>query len=168
MTTENLGLVKIPDFITLDEEVALLNNIQLSSEAKSCKTRNTIKRFGSSKPYNSHIASKEIPDYFKPIVERIVSQNLVKEKIDSITINEYLIGQSISPHIDTPASGKIITILSLLGDATMNFNFKKEKFSIEFPARCLLQMKDDLRNKWQHSIDPVKTTRISIVFRCST
>lgn len=60
------------------------------------------------------------------------------------------------------------TILSLMNEATMVFEKGKTKHSLVLPARSLVQMKDEIREQWLHSILPVKNTRYSIVFRCSS
>lgn len=165
---QNLGLSLIPDFISIEEETELLKVLIKTEETvKKTKSRNSIQRFGSSLPYNSNIVSSAIPEHFNFVVDRLLEQNLVKLRPDSVTVNEYQKGQEITPHIDSKNSGRIITILSLLGDATMKFNFKKEEHSMLYPARALVQMRGVIRDFWQHSILPVPAPRFSIVFRQS-
>lgn len=60
MDYANLGLKIIPDFISIKEETELLNHIQSAPPANkknAAEGRNTIKRYGSSKPYNSDMVS---------------------------------------------------------------------------------------------------------------
>jgi alkylated DNA repair dioxygenase AlkB len=162
-----MGLVMIPDFITEDEEKAIMSHI-IKAKATKSKSRNTIKRFGSSLPYKSNMASKVIPPFLDAIASKLYDQNLLTAKPDSVTINEYFPGQGIAPHIDSKSSGDIITILSLLGSAKMDFVKGDKKFSIDYPARCLLQMKDEIRYSWMHSILKVNEIRYSLVFRKGT
>jgi alkylated DNA repair dioxygenase AlkB len=118
-------------------------------------------------PYKSNMVSNKIPEYFNSVLDKLIQQNLLEKTPDSVSVNEYFSGQSITPHIDSKTSGKIITILSLMNEATMVFERNKEKHSLLLPARSLVQMKNEIREQWLHSIPPVKNTRYSIVFRCS-
>lgn len=162
-TLEKSGFSIIRDFISQEEEIHLLEYLY-NAPRKNTKSRNNIQRFGSSLPYKSNMISNEIPKHFNFLLDRIMDNNI----LDVITVNQYLKGQFISPHIDSKTSGSVITILSLLSDVNMIFTLNKQKESVEFPARSLVQLKNDIRNIWQHSIEPVKSTRYSIVFRCST
>lgn len=169
-----LGLVLIPEFITMDEEKELLTHV-VSNVATmpprpapniKRKGRNRIQRFGSSAPYKSNVVSKTTPAFFDFILDRLVEQKLVNKRPESTTINEYLAGQVIEPHIDSKASGEVVTVLCLLSEATMTFALGSDKESIILPPRSLVQLKNDLRHKWTHSIEPVPSLRYSVVFRC--
>lgn len=85
---------------------------------------------------------------------------------DSLAINEYLIGQAISPHIDSAAFGDV-SILSLLSDVTMRFVSPTGQVKdFDLPRRSLAVMAGELRNSWQHSTLPLEADRrISIVYR---
>lgn len=169
-----LGLVLIPEFITTDEEKELLTHV-VSNVATmpprpapniKRKGRNRIQRFGSSAPYKSNMASKTIPSFFDFVLDRLVEQKLVNKRPESTTINEYLAGQVIEPHIDSEASGKVVTVLCLLSEATMTFKLGSEQASVVLPPRSLVQIKNDIRYKWTHAIEPVPSLRYSVVFRC--
>lgn len=161
-----LGLVITPDFITLEEEKAIMSNFD-KRKFKGGKSRNTIKRYGSDAPYKSNMESKTVPPYLNVLSDRLVEKGLLNVKPDSVTVNEYLVGQGIAAHIDSVASGKVITVLSLLGSAQMVFQKGKESFSIDFPPRYVVQLTGEIRDKWQHSVPLVSEPRYSIVFRCS-
>ena len=164
---ETIGLKLILNFITEEEEKTLVEKFPKFTQ-KTTKGRNSIQRFGSDLPYKSNIVSKKIPEHLIFLSDRIMEQNLLDVAPNSISINEYCIGQSITPHIDSKTSGKIITILSLLSDATMVFEKNKINQSLVLPARSLVQMSGEIRNEWMHSIKPVENFRYSIVFRCGT
>jgi alkylated DNA repair dioxygenase AlkB len=131
------------------------------------RDRNAIVRFGSQKPFKDVLDGK-IPAHLDWLCAKLVAGNYTPVKPDSITINEYYPGQAIIPHIDPPACGPVITVLSLRSDATMVFTKKgEENLTIELPARSLVQMRNVIRYDWQHEITPVKELRYSMVFRCS-
>lgn len=161
---EHLGLKIVKDFITEEEEQEILSHIKVGNRSDQ-KGRNSIKRYGSKLPYNSNMVSAEIPDFLKKLCDKIVSAGLLEEAPNSVTINEYMAGQGITPHVDSKASGAVITILSLKGNATMNFTRGKESFSVDYPARQLMQMQGEIREKWMHSVPCVNELRYSIVFR---
>lgn len=144
-----------------------MKNIQPATPKKT-KSRNSIKRFGSDAPYKTNMISDTIPDHFGFLANRLVEKKLLNTVPISVTVNEYLPGQGITAHIDSKTSGPIITILSLLSDATMIFQRRKEKHIIEIPARSIIQMRNEIRDLWTHAILPVKELRYSIVFRCAT
>lgn len=162
-----LGFSIIYDFITPDQETELIKNFKVSSFKKNTKSRNSIQRFGSNVPYKGSLVSKTIPEYFNFLLDKLIDQSLVAVKPESVTINEYLAGQGITPHIDSKGSGEVITVLSLLSSAEMVLSNKKLQHTVELPPRCLCQMRDEIRHIWQHSVKPVASTRYSIVFRCS-
>jgi alkylated DNA repair dioxygenase AlkB len=162
-----LGLKVIPDFISVEEESEILSKLN-PHKSTDRKERNSIERYGSNLPYNSSMVSSSIPDFLDKISMKIVEAGILNAKPDSVTINEYLIGQKIGPHIDSSTSGPIITILSLCSPATMKFSRKKESFEIHFPARAIVQMRGEIRELWQHSIAPVEEVRYSLVFRHGT
>lgn len=95
------------------------------------------------------------------------TSGFLPQRPDSITINEYHKGQSISPHVDSKSSGEVISVLSILSEATMVFRKGVSKETVLLNPRSLVQMRGEIRNLWEHSIEPVKSTRYSIVFRCS-
>jgi alkylated DNA repair dioxygenase AlkB len=164
-----LGLNLILDFITEEEEKEIISNFSGVSfeKKKNTQGRNSIKRYGSKKPYNSNIASLQIPEFLEKLGQKLVDNSILAKRPNSISINEYCKGQKIDAHTDSKDSGPVISILSLLSDATMVFDHKKESFKINLPKRSLIQMKEEIRWKWRHSILPVVDNRYSIVFRDS-
>lgn len=166
---EHLGLTLYADFITLEEEMILLSKLNSMYRKKSTKLngRASIRRFGSAIPYNSFMQAKYIPDYLENYSQRLLERNLITAPPDSVSINEYDKGQIIQPHIDNKNSGPVITVLSLESPAVMRFQYELDTFDVELPARCLVQMRHDIREKWLHSILPVPGHRYSVVFRRS-
>jgi hypothetical protein len=167
---QQLGLTVLPDFISVADEQTLTNSLakSLHTGHRDTAQRNTIQRFGASIPYASHILSAVIPPAFARLCEKLHAQQLVPLLPDSVTINEYRRGQRIDPHIDDPAGGSVITVLSLGTPATMVFSHEVQpSFSIVLPSRSLVQLRGTIRYNWTHGILPVSGTRYSIVFRCS-
>ena len=166
MDYTNMGLTLIHDFITPEEEAEIMSHIT-KGEKQDTKHRNCVKRYGSNQPYRSNMVSRYIPKFLDRLSDRLVERGLVAHKPNSVTINEYFEGQGIIPHIDSPESGDVISVLGLLGMAVMVFGRGDESFKVDFLPRTLMQISDELRWKWWHSIPEVNETRYSIVFRCA-
>lgn len=158
------GLSLIYDFITEAEETEILSKIDKKPPRKT-PARNSIQRFGMGSSYKDNVVSNVLPDFLSTLAQKLLDQSLVVSKPTMISVNEYHLGQMIPAHVDSRESGEVITTLSILGHATMIFRKGKLEVSVELPPRCLVQMRDESRNLWTHSIAPVKKTRYSIVFR---
>lgn len=130
--------------------------------------RNRIYRYGSNLPYSGPIKSKKLPDWIAFVIDRLLTQNLLTERPDHLTINEYHKGQSIDWHIDSKTSGDIISVLSLESDAVMDIRKDKSFGTMQLPPRSLIQMTGEHRWDWAHSIQPLKGHRWSLVFRKGT
>jgi alkylated DNA repair dioxygenase AlkB len=92
---------------------------------------------------------------------------------DHVTINEYMPGQYIDWHVDSPGSGPIITVLSLESPALMelrptNKDERDGYEKISLPERSLLHMTEHDRWEREHCIYPVEKHRWSLVFRKGT
>ena len=171
---KDVGTVTVlEDFITPDEEVTLLAHIEAGiptgTKRQHTCVRNVVQRWGSSVPYRNDILADTIPEHFQFLLDRLIAQNLVSLRPDSVTMNQYLKQQAILAHIDLPEGGEVITVLSLQSPATMVFRYRQTErmFSVLLPPRSLVQMRDEIRYNWTHEILPVNTTRYSLVFRNS-
>jgi alkylated DNA repair dioxygenase AlkB len=165
-----LGLKLTLDFITEAEEAELLSAIGPSNSkmSKQYLGRNSIRRYGSKLPYGSNVISETVPDFLDKFCVRLVEQGLVDSKPDSITVNEYQKGQFIAPHIDSIASGPVITVLSLMSRGVMVFSNGDEKISVTLEPRSVVQMSGAIRSQWKHATEPVESERYSVVFRLGT
>ncbi len=164
------GLEVVYNFISAEYELQLIADIESvlgEPMNKSRGGRSIIKRWGSAKPYNNFVSPHSTPEFLSNIAQRLVDERYLGELPDSISINGYLPGEYIAPHIDSVDSGAVITVLSLLAKAEMTLEKGLEKIEVPLPPRTLLQLSDALRWDWKHSIHPVTSKRYSIVFRCS-
>lgn len=170
-TLEDLGLTLVLDFITPEEEQALLPKLFVSTKFsyKETSGRSTIQRYGDSSAYSNWVVSPIVPEHFAALGARLMERNLATYLPDSVTVNEYQTGDKISAHIDAPRSGRVITVLSLGTPATMVFALQgtHTKHSVVLPPRSIAQMRGEIRNTWTHEILPVADKRYSVVFRCS-
>ncbi|XP_029038843.2 alkylated DNA repair protein alkB homolog 8 [Osmia bicornis bicornis] len=154
------GLKLIENIITEEEEKMLINSISWSNEESCDLKHRKVKHFGYEFQYGSNKVDLDKP--ITPIPEDYKFLNVLFEKYhnvpyeyDQLTINHYLPGQGIPPHIDTHSVFED-SILSLsLGSACI-MDFKREyiKAAILLPPRSLLIMSGDARYAWSHGIYP--------------
>lgn len=154
------GLELIEDFITEAEEKAILDEVPLSTP-NSQKMRNLIRRYGPQTAYTGFVVSDTLPKTLAAICPRLGLEYIPT----SITVNDYHQGQSISPHIDDKSCGPVISVLSLISEATMKFTKDGISHYVKLPPRSLVHMRGEVRYKWQHSVEPLKGPRMSVVFR---
>ena len=169
---EGVGtLTLIEDFITPYEASNLLGKIVRgithAPARRSVLLRNIVQRWGSPVPYSTNIISADIPEHFEVLIDRLMEQNLVSLRPDSVTMNQYLAGQAILAHVDDPKGGPVITVLSLVTPARLIFRKRDKSFTVDLPPRSLVQMRDEIRYNWTQELEPVADTRYSLVFRCS-
>jgi alkylated DNA repair dioxygenase AlkB len=165
--TNELGLQFISEFISEEKEKELLSIIQQYKPIEDQKShlRNSVWRFGPKHPYHNNNLSNEIPFFLQELADKLV-ENQISDISQSVSINEYILGNSMPPHIDNQNSGPVITIISLGCESQMKFAKKEESFIIDLPRRSLISMSGEIRNQWTHELLPVPGHRFSIIFRC--
>eukprot|EP01117_Protostelium_nocturnum_P014467 TRINITY_DN5504_c2_g1_i1.p1 TRINITY_DN5504_c2_g1~~TRINITY_DN5504_c2_g1_i1.p1 ORF type:complete len:658 (-),score=227.09 TRINITY_DN5504_c2_g1_i1:30-2003(-) len=134
-----------------------------------------------------------IPDFLKEIIDRmsklgnpLVKSNLqsnrsnsifqfsqaeseseakiLQNPIDQVTVNEYLPGQGIAPHIDTHSAFEDgMASLSLDSQSVMEFEHPNgEKVAVYLPRRSLVILTGESRYVWTHGISYRKTDLVDI------
>lgn len=118
--------------------------------------RNMYMRFGNDYPYPDRIEDSKIPTVFVPMSFDF--------DFNSVTINEYLKGQTIDYHVDEGKES--IYIISLFSDAQMYFKHIKDGTILTqaLPRYSLYHLRDELRLYYAHSVT-AENYRISVVFR---
>jgi hypothetical protein len=97
------GLVFVSDFISPEEETHVLASITPTPDL-GLSSRNSTKRYGAVQPYKGGIISDLIPDYLQTLNHKLLEAGYIKELHKSISINEYLPGNRVAPHIDNDES----------------------------------------------------------------
>lgn len=168
------GLVYVPNFITTDQEQALIKAIDQQPWLNDLKRR--VQHYGYKYDYRARAAT--IDTYLGPLPEWI---DLVTQKLpfkpDQAIVNEYLLGQGISAHVDcVPCFGDTIASLSLGSGAVMQFTNADRKEEIYLEPRSLVTLSGSARYEWTHAIPARKSDviagfkiqrarRISLTFR---
>ncbi|XP_063300987.1 alkylated DNA repair protein alkB homolog 8 isoform X1 [Pelobates fuscus] len=160
------GLVIVDEFVTAEEELAMLEGVDWMSDIankKSLKHRR-VKHYGYEFRYDNNNVDKDqplpggLPGFCTSVVERCLQQGLIKHKPDQLTVNQYEPGQGIPPHIDTHSAfeDEIISI-SLGSEIVMEFKHPNDSnVQVMLPQRSLLVMSGESRYLWTHGITPRK------------
>lgn len=174
------GLTYIPDFITRDEENALITAIDEQRWLNDLKRR--VQHYGYKYDYKARSVTKDsclgpLPNWIQPLAQKLQSEHLFRNRPDQAIVNEYISGQGISSHIDcVPCFDDVIASLSLGSPAVMQFSKGNEKQEIFLKERSLIVLSGPARYEWQHAIPARKTDvvngfkierkrRISLTFR---
>jgi len=162
------GLEIYPDFITQEEEKALIKSIDNSPWQDVLKRR--VQHYGYKYYYrarkiNNSLFLGALPSWSEIISQRMADKKIINFTPDQAIINEYEIGQGISPHIDCePCFGDTIISLSLGSSCVINFEkniHSKDKIGIFLEPRTLLVMKEESRYDWYHGIPQRKSDKFS-------
>lgn len=178
-----LGLKYLANYILIEEEFELLNNINCNHWSTELSRR--VQHYGykydyKSRKINESMKVGKIPGWLEIYCDRLHKDNFFKEKPDQIIVNEYEPGQGIANHVDCePCFTDTIVSLSLNSGCYMLFTKKdqpKIKKRVFLERRSIVSLKDDMRYKWLHGIEKRKNDivegleiprrkRISLTFR---
>eukprot|EP00873_Tetraselmis_striata_P033272 jgi/Tetstr1/453536/TSEL_040504.t1 len=171
------GLRLLPDFVSAEEEEAMLSGVDSRVWDKLARRR--VLHFGYAFEYVTRNVDLERPLGAMPIFLQAVTSRLEQDEdlmpggLDQVTVNEYPAGVGLSAHIDTHSAfaGPILS-LSLAGDTVMEFRRDGERRALLLPRRSLLVMAGEARYAWAHYIPhrksdvvPRPPRRVSFTFR---
>lgn len=169
------GFLYDDDFITPDEELALLHRIR-SLDFHAMKMRGVIARrrvlhYGVHYSFETFKASAgpPIPDFLLPLRERAAPlAGVASGDLAEALLTEYAPGAPIGWHRDAHPFDIVIGI-SLLSACRFRFRRGKvrawETAEVPLPPRSAYVLTAPARTEWEHSIPPVKELRYSITFR---
>src|SRR3989344_5201986 len=171
------GLRYRPDFISADEEEALLvwiGALDLSrargGERREYEAKRRHANFGWSYDFKNErlVPGPPLPPFLGRFARRIEKWlDLPRGRVVEALINEYTPGAGLGWHRDNEPFEHIIGI-SLAGWVKMRFRpyaDKKAMVGIELEPRSAYLMAGPARWDWQHSVAPARTLRYSITFR---
>lgn len=174
------GLTYVSDFITRDEENALIAAIDEQPWLNDLKRR--VQHYGYKYDYKARTVTNDsylgpLPDWIQPLAQKLCGEHLCQTAPDQVIVNEYMPGQGISAHVDcVPCFDDVIASLSLGSPAIMQFSKGNEKQEIYLEPRSLIILSGSARYEWQHAIPARKTDivngfkiernrRLSLTFR---
>ncbi len=176
------GLIYISDFITKEEERAVIDSLDAQPWLTDLKRR--VQHYGYRYDYKARAVTSDaylgqLPEWIAPIATRLYDQRLFDKMPDQAIVNEYEPGQGISAHVDcVPCFGDVIASLSLGSSAVMQFTHPKsgDRQELYLQERSLIVLSEAARYEWTHAIPARKsdvvrgfkverTRRVSLTFR---
>jgi alkylated DNA repair dioxygenase AlkB len=169
------GLAYRADFITVDEEAALLEDIRRlpfkAFEFHGHVGKRRVVSFG----WKYDFARKRvdetlpIPEFLLPLRSRAgLFAGIEPTRLEQVLVTEYEVGAGIGWHRDKKEFDDVIGV-SLLGACPFRFRRKNgdgwERFSRLLEPRSIYLLRGQSRTDWEHRIDEVPELRYSITFR---
>ena len=169
------GFVFQPDFITVEEERALLGAIgKLELEEakyKAYTARRRIAYFGYGYDFSANRLGEAppAPAFLEPLRDKVARwMGAAPAALEQALVTEYRPGTPLGWHRDAPDFERVAGV-SLGGWARMRLRRyprgKDRPIVLELAPRSAYQMTGTARWGWQHSIPPTRELRYSITFR---
>jgi alkylated DNA repair dioxygenase AlkB len=173
------GFVYQPEFLTREEEAALLEIIRelpfTEAQYKQFTARRRTVSYGGRYDYtrNKLDPAAPIPEFLMPLREKVARWvSLPAESFVHGLINEYQPGTPLGWHRDVP-DFEVIVGVSLGGHARMRLRpyrpgekqRREDVIPLELEPRSAYVMRGNARWGWQHCVSPTKELRYSITFR---
>ena len=170
------GFRYIPAFLTAEEEVALVGEIQAlefsNVRMRGVTARRRVRQFGWRYSFDTWKLSEgpELPEFLRPLRARAAALiDVTDTDLSEALVTEYREGATIGWHRDAPMFGTIVGV-SLLSMCVFKLRRGGETrtpkpLSIEMAPRSAYVLDGEARRDWQHSIPAVKSLRYSITFR---
>ena len=159
----------IPDFILESEENFLIHNIAKTSNVRWTQLKNRRLLNIGGVPTQKGMIAEEIPGYLQTYLDKVNELRVFGDvKANHILLNEYRAGQGIMPHFDGPLFYPTITTLSVGSHTVLEFHHSRTDdgnaelsttepaFKLLVEPRSLLILKDELYNRYMHSISEVE------------
>ncbi|CAG2219912.1 ALKBH8 [Mytilus edulis] len=180
------GLIVLENFVSEAEENQLISSLHWQND-NQMKHREVL-HYGYEFRYDINDVDADdplpqsIPEECNAILQKALQTGYVKHLPDQLTVNKYVQGQGIPPHVDTPPAFEDgIMSLSLLSQIVMEFSHPEgQQISVLLPRRSLLIMTGESRYLWSHEkiihpkdrigrIVPFQTSDLSIMLpKCDT
>lgn len=173
------GITYTPDWLIPFGEDDIVKEID-ASPWEVLRVRR-VQQYGQFYGYASKLNGERVepmPGWLDDLCYWLVESGGMSQHPDNVIVNEYLEGQGINPHIDSPWFGPEVVSLSLLDSWAMDFTKGFDKsWRILLERYSLLKLTGPARSEWKHAINPRKNDyvagtlrprgprRISVTFR---
>jgi alkylated DNA repair dioxygenase AlkB len=113
-----------------------------------------------------------LPPFLAPLRAKVAAWvGIAPERFTHALVSEYRPGTPLGWHRDVPQF-EVIVGVSLAADARMRFRpWPPRKggaiLALDLPPRSAYILRDEVRWRWQHSVEATKALRYSITFRTS-
>jgi alkylated DNA repair dioxygenase AlkB len=169
------GLAFREDFISLDEERALVANLETLSfepfEFHGWEGKRETVSFGWRYDFGASraVRAPQMPEFLNGLRDRAAAfASLTPEALEQAMVVRYDVGAGIGWHRDRPVFDRVIGV-SLLAPCVMRFRRRRgrrfDRFALGAAPRSAYLLSGEIRQAWEHSISPLEVLRYSITFR---
>jgi alkylated DNA repair dioxygenase AlkB len=169
------GLDYRADFITPDEEAALIEHLEVMDLApfrfQGWTANRKTRSFGWRYDFDdaSFQPTEPIPDWLEPLRDKAAAlAGVVPGEIAHALIARYDPGAGIGWHKDRSVFDRVVGV-SLHSPATLRFRQRTpsgfRRFSLQVEPRSAYLLRGEVRYDWEHRIVPGEALRFSITFR---
>jgi alkylated DNA repair dioxygenase AlkB len=169
------GFTYRPEFITADDEAALLEEVRRLPfkpfEFHGYVGKRLVVSFGWRYDFTRRRVqeTRPIPDFLLPVRALAgIFAGVDPARLEQILVTEYQPGAGIGWHRDKKEFGDVIGV-SLLGACPFRFRRKEgeswERFTQELEPRSVYLLRGPSRMVWEHGIDAAPELRYSLTFR---
>ncbi|KAJ8956155.1 hypothetical protein NQ318_020705 [Aromia moschata] len=163
------GLIVLENFVTDEEETALLEQFDLKEDLNQGYMKHRkVRHYGFEFRYDINNVDKDKPMDVKVPSESNFLWDRLRERMDlnfrpdQLTVNKYNPGQGIPHHIDTHSAFEDpIISLSLQSSVIMELKRGEEHLCVLLPRKSLAVISGESRYDWTHGITP---RRFDIVY----
>jgi DNA oxidative demethylase len=170
------GFRYVPDFVSADEERALLGELDglayREVRMHGVAARRTVIHYGWDYGYDTWAVTPAapVPDFLTPLRQRAAGLvELPADALEQVLVARYPAGAGIGWHRDAPMFGPTVVGVSLGGTCVMRFRRgaapARELRRLSLTPRSAYVLAGAARAAWQHSVPPVAALRYSITFR---
>jgi alkylated DNA repair dioxygenase AlkB len=170
------GLVLVPDFLSVEEEHALLAEMRAldleEARYKAYTARRRVASFGASYDFDANEVrpAPGLPPFLEPLRARVSAWlGIPAGRFVQAMVSEYRPGTPLGWHRDVPQY-EVIVGISLGTEARMGFRPYPPRphdrlYALELAPRSAYVLQGEVRWRWQHRIEATKALRYSITFR---
>lgn len=168
------GLLYVPDFLSPEEQAALLNELRPLSYEHDVFRGQRLKRGYAQFGYSYVSTGRKLdpaatmPDFLLAVIEKVLPYSPGEAEFNQCIVTHYPPNSGIGWHTDAPRFGECVVGVSLGGPARFQFRPNgSEEYSYEVKAvpGSMYVMKGPARWQFQHQVLPVKAERFSLTFR---
>jgi DNA oxidative demethylase len=174
MKVEPVGFLYNPDFLFLNEQVALLHELQSLTYTHDVFRGQKLKRRYAQFGYSYVSTGRKlkvalpIPTFLQTLIEKASPYYPNSIKFTQCIVTHYPPGAGIGWHTDAPLFGEYILCVSLASEARLQFSPNSSKevaYEVKVSPGSLYVLQGLARWHYEHRIIPVKAERYSITFR---
>ena len=169
------GFLYQPEFVTKEEEAALLDRIgamEFSTVVmRGVAARRRVLQFGWRYSFDRWTLDQgaDLPRFLVPLRDRAAAlAGVAPAELSEALLTEYPAGATIGWHRDAPMFGLIVGV-SLLAACTFRLRRGMGRghtpLRVDLAPRSAYVLDGAARRDWQHSISPTRSLRYSVTFR---